>query len=63
MQPEEWKFSGAVIPGCPTSYPLKPDFWEKFWRLYAQALHPQAGKDKAPAVLTTGLLTASPQAL
>jgi REP element-mobilizing transposase RayT len=48
MQPEEWRFSGAVIPGCPTLHPVKPDFWEKFWRLYAQALHPEAGKIKRP---------------
>jgi REP element-mobilizing transposase RayT len=48
MQPEAWRFSGAVILGYPTLHPLKPDFWEKFWRLYAQALHPEAGNLKRP---------------
>ncbi|MEK7686695.1 MAG: hypothetical protein AAB466_14865 [Verrucomicrobiota bacterium] len=47
-QPDEWLFSGAVIPGYPTLHPLQPDFWEKFWRLYAQALHPEAGTIKRP---------------
>ncbi len=48
MKPEEWGFCGAVIPGYPTLHPLKPDFWEKFWRVYTQALHPDAGKLKRP---------------
>jgi hypothetical protein len=48
MKPEAWRFSGAVIPGYPTLHPLKPDFWEKFWRLYAQSPHPEAGKLKRP---------------
>jgi len=29
-QPEDWSFSGAVVPGYPTLHPLNPDFWEKF---------------------------------
>ena len=47
-RPEEWLFSGAVIPGYPTLHPVKPDFWEKFWRWYAKALHPDAGQIKRP---------------
>ena len=45
---EEWLFSGAVIPGYPTLHPVKPDFWEKFWRLCAKALHPDTGQIKRP---------------
>ena len=48
VKPEQWKFSGAVMPGYPTLHPLQPDFWEKFWKLYAQALHPEAGQIKRP---------------
>ena len=47
-KPGEWTFGGAVIPGYPALHPGKPDFWEKFWRLYAQALHPEAGRIKRP---------------
>lgn len=47
-RPEDWNYSGAVIPGYPTLHPLKPDFWEMFWGLYAQALHPDAGKIQRP---------------
>jgi len=31
----EWRFSGAIIPGFPTLHPLKNDYWEKFWEIYA----------------------------
>ena len=47
-QPEQWKFSGAVVPGYPTLHPLQADFWEKFWPLYEQAKQPEAGKIKRP---------------
>ncbi len=42
--PEECPFSGAVVPGYPKLHPLQDDFWPKFWKLYAQAKHPDAGK-------------------
>jgi putative transposase len=29
-KPEDWNFSGAVIPGYPTLHPLATDFWGKF---------------------------------
>jgi REP element-mobilizing transposase RayT len=45
---EDWRFSGAVVPGYPTLHPLGADFWEKFWKLYGQARHPDAGKIKRP---------------
>ena len=47
-EPEEWCFIGAIIPGYPTLHPVQPEFWERFWRLYAGALHPDAGKIKRP---------------
>jgi REP element-mobilizing transposase RayT len=49
-QPDEWKFSGAVGPGYPTLHPLQDVFWEKFWKLYAQAKHLDAGKIVRPPI-------------
>lgn len=48
--PAEWTFSGAVIPGYPTLHPLQEDFWPKFWRLYSQSRHPDAGNIKRPPI-------------
>jgi REP element-mobilizing transposase RayT len=41
--PEEWRFSGAVVPGYPTLHPLQNNYWPKFWKLYAQMKRPDAG--------------------
>lgn len=46
--PGEWAFNGAVLPGYPKLHPLQGDFWPKFWKLYAQAKHPDAGKILRP---------------
>lgn len=48
-RPEDWRFSGAVVPGYPTLHPLTAGFWEKLWKLYEQACHPDAGQIKRPA--------------
>jgi putative transposase len=45
---EDWNFCGAVVPGYPTLSPMVPDFWEKFWKLYAKSRHPDAGNIKKP---------------
>lgn len=47
-RPEEWSFCGCVVPGYPKLHPLEPDFWEKFWGLYADALDPEAATIKRP---------------
>ena len=47
-KPEEWKYSGAIVPGYPALHPLQPDFWEKLWRLYARFLQSDAGNIKRP---------------
>jgi REP element-mobilizing transposase RayT len=49
-QSEEWKFSGAVVPGYPTLHPLQEDFWPKFWKLYMQVKHPEAGNILRPSL-------------
>ena len=48
--PGEWTFNGAVVPGYPKLHPLQSDFWPKFWKLYAQAKHPDAGKILRPPI-------------
>jgi hypothetical protein len=45
--PKLWPFAGAVVPGYPALHPLNEDFWLKFWKLYAQTKHPDAGKYSA----------------
>jgi len=47
-RPKQWRFSGAVVPGYPQLHPLEPDFWEKFWKMYERARHPEAGDIKRP---------------
>ena len=46
--PEWWKFTGAVVPGYPVMEVFQTDFWEKFWRLYSKARHPDAGNIRRP---------------
>ncbi|HEX4264667.1 MAG TPA: hypothetical protein VH597_10035 [Verrucomicrobiae bacterium] len=48
--PKEWPFSGAVISGFPTLNPLEDDFWPKFWKIYSQAKHPDAGNILRPPI-------------
>jgi REP element-mobilizing transposase RayT len=45
---EDWRFGGTVIPGYPKLHPPEPGFWDKFWKLYGRALHPDSGKIKRP---------------
>lgn len=46
----DWEFLGAVVPGYPTLHPLQPDYWSKFWKLYAQMLQPDAGHRTLPPI-------------
>ena len=48
--PNEWPFTGTVVPGYPTLHPLQKDFWSKFWKLHARAKHPNAGKIIRPPI-------------
>jgi putative transposase len=38
--PREWKWLGTIVPGYPFLHPLAEDFWEMFWKLYAQHREP-----------------------
>ena len=31
--PEQWAFSGAVVPGYPRLHPLEARYWPRFWKL------------------------------
>jgi putative transposase len=44
----KWLFNGAVVPGYPALHPLQADFWQLFWRLYAQVRLPDAGNRRRP---------------
>ena len=44
----EWPWLGAIVPGYPTLHPLRDDFWPKYWQLYAQGKHPEAGHIQRP---------------
>jgi hypothetical protein len=46
----DWLFTGAIVPGYPTLTPLDDDFWPKFWKIYAQMKHPDAGNILRPPV-------------
>lgn len=39
---EDWRFSGAVVPGYPNLHPLQLDYWEKFWPIYAKKRETEA---------------------
>ncbi len=33
-----WDYTGCIVPGYVDLYPLQPDYWGKFWRIYAAAM-------------------------
>jgi putative transposase len=37
---QDWRFSGAVVPGYPELYPFHGDFWEVFWKIYSKHREP-----------------------
>ncbi|HAB16862.1 MAG TPA: hypothetical protein PLX89_02235 [Verrucomicrobiota bacterium] len=43
-----WAYSGSVVPGYPRLHPLEPEFWNRFWRIYARARQPDAGEIRRP---------------
>jgi len=45
---EQWKFTGAIVPGYPAFHPLRADYWPKFWNVFAKARHPDAGRIVRP---------------
>jgi putative transposase len=39
-QPDEWPFSGAVVPGYPRANPFDEGFWDWLWIRYADLREP-----------------------
>jgi putative transposase len=48
VKAEAWKFNGAIVPGFPTLHPLQPDYWPKFWKVFAKSRHADAGNVVRP---------------
>jgi REP element-mobilizing transposase RayT len=40
LRPEEWPFSGAMIPGFPKVDPRQAEFWPWFWKRYYELREP-----------------------
>ncbi|MEO7298710.1 MAG: hypothetical protein ABI042_09065 [Verrucomicrobiota bacterium] len=36
----DWPYLGATIPGYPDLHPMREDYWELFWKLYAKFREP-----------------------
>ncbi|EEF60832.1 hypothetical protein [Pedosphaera parvula] len=49
-QPEDWAFTGSVLPGYPKLNPLAEDYWPKFWRIYAKLRQSDAGNLVRPSM-------------
>lgn len=47
-EPQQWPFTGAIVPGYPTLHPAQIDFWELFWAAYQRLLQPDAGNRSLP---------------
>lgn len=47
---DAWPFTGCILPGYPKLNPADPDFWPKFWRIYAKWRQPEAGNRKRPPI-------------
>ena len=47
-KPQDYAFSGAVIPGYPSLSPFNPSFWPRFWEIYARTKMPEASMIKRP---------------
>ena len=54
----KWQFCGAVVPGYPTLHPLQKDFWRKFWEMYSESKHEDAGHILRPPIGWHGPLEA-----
>ena len=48
--PQEWPFTGGVVPGCPTLHPFQANFWAKFWKIYLKARASDAGNLLRPPI-------------
>ncbi len=47
-KPENWPFTGCIVPGYPKLNPFEEDYWSKFWKIFAKLRQPDAGNIKHP---------------
>jgi putative transposase len=59
-QPEDWKYTGCVLPGYPNLNPLEKDYWPKFWRIHGKLRHPKAGHLVRPPMQSGGVAKPRP---
>jgi REP element-mobilizing transposase RayT len=43
-KPEDWPFSGAMIPGYPKLNPHQDSYWTSFWKIYQKIKAPDCGE-------------------
>jgi putative transposase len=46
--PDDWAYSGCIVPGYPSLNPLNENYWEVFWNLYRQRKDPTASHRVLP---------------
>jgi REP element-mobilizing transposase RayT len=49
-QPENWPYTGCLVPGYPKLNLCDEGYWPKFWRLYGQMRESNAGNIVRPVV-------------
>jgi len=47
-KPEDYPFSGAILPGYPSLNPFDARFWPRFWDIYVKSKMPEASMIKRP---------------
>jgi putative transposase len=52
-RPEDYPFSGAIVPGYPRWHPRDQRFWPRFWSLYTKSKDPAASMLTRPVDRTT----------
>lgn len=47
-KPEDWPFTGCLVPGYPRLNAFDEDYWSKFWKIFGKLRQPDAGNIKRP---------------
>jgi putative transposase len=49
-EPQDWPFTGCIVPGYPKLNPLEDGYWPKFWKLYTQMRKSDGGNIARPPI-------------
>jgi putative transposase len=49
-RPEDWAFTGCMVPGYPRLHPLEDRFWEVFWKVYTARRDPECDRHVLPPI-------------